>query len=196
MTATGQTAAAIQARRASADAMLQRVTRVLAQVARERAPVTVAGVGRRAGVSRTFLYQNERARALLAAAAGQHAGSSAASGPDATTARAEASWRERGLNAEHQLSRAHQEITVQRHQISDLLGRVRDLEHDLPEDGVQRVLTENHALRAQARQLTQDNHRLGERLAGARDTSRFLDKRIAQLEAEIAEHMALAGASR
>lgn len=63
---------------------------------------------------------------------------------------------------------------------------MRDLEHDLPEDGVARTITENHALRAQVRQLTQDNRRLEERLAGARDTNRFLDKRIAELEAELA----------
>ena len=39
------------------------------------------------------------------------------------------------------------------------------------------------SLRAQVRQLTQDNRSLQERLAGARDTNRFLDKRIAGLEA-------------
>ena len=92
-------------------------------------------------------------------------------------------WRERALNAESELKRAHREITAQRGQIGELLGRIRDLEHDLPEDGVARTITENHSLRAQVRQLTQDNRRLEERLAGARDTNRFLDKRIADLEA-------------
>jgi hypothetical protein len=51
------------------------------------------------------------------------------------------------------------------------------------EDGIARTIAENHALRAQVRQLTQDNRRLQERLSGARDTNRFLDKRIADLEA-------------
>ena len=32
---------------------------------------------------------------------------------------------------------------------------------------------------------TQDNRRLEERLAGARDSNRFVDKRIAGLEAEL-----------
>ena len=94
------------------------------------------------------------------------------------------------LNAESELSRAHGEITAQCGRIGELLGRIRDLEHDLPEDGVARTITENRALRAQVRQLTQDNRRLEERLAGARDTNRFFDKRIAELEAELASPQA------
>jgi chromosome segregation ATPase len=179
-----RTGAAIQARRAVTDQMLQRISQVLRQMRRERAQVTVAAVARRAAVSRTFLYQNAEARALIAAAG--HGGGTATrqdAGPDP----AEASWRERALNAEHQLKRAHEEIATQRKQIGELLGRIRDLEHDLPSDGVRRVLTENHTLRAQLRQLTQDNRRLGERLTGARDNNRFLDKRIANLEAQLAE---------
>ena len=187
MTAPGrapQTAAAIQARRASAAAMIQRVSRALQQMRRERAAVTVAAVSRRAGVSRTFLYQNADARALVAGAASEHAKSAGSQDPAAARA-GTAPWRERALNAEHELKRANGEITAQRGRIAELLGRIRDLEHDLPEDGIQRTITENHALRAQVRQLTQDNRRLGERLAGARDTNRFLDKRIADLEAEL-----------
>jgi predicted nucleic acid-binding Zn-ribbon protein len=92
-------------------------------------------------------------------------------------------WRERALNAESELKRAHAEIATQRGRIGELPGRIRDLEHDLPEDGIHRTITENHALRAQVRQLTQDSRRLEERLAGARDINRFLDKRIADLEA-------------
>jgi len=179
-----RTSAAIQARRAVTDQMLQRISQVLRQMRREQAQVTVAAVARRAAVSRTFLYQNAEARALIAAA-GQGGGT--ATRQDAGPDPAEASWRERALNAEHQLKRAHEEIATQRKQIGELLGRIRDLEHDLPPDGVQRVLTENHTLRAQLRQLTQDNRRLGERLTGARDNNRFLDKRIANLEAQLAE---------
>jgi chromosome segregation ATPase len=188
MTATDeapQTAAAIQARRASIAAMVQRVDRALQQMRRERAAISVAAVSRRAGVSRTFLYQNTEARALVAAATGEHAknADARASAP----ARAEtAPWRERALNAESELKRAHGEIAAQRSRIGELLGRIRDLEHDLPEDGIQRTITENHALRAQVRLLTQENRRLEERLAGARDNNRFLDKRIADLEAELA----------
>jgi chromosome segregation ATPase len=178
-----RTGAAIQARRAVTDQMLQRISQVLRQMRRERAQVTVAAVARRAGVSRTFLYQNHQARSLITAAAADRPAGGRDSRPDP----AEASWRQRALNAEHELKRAHGEIATQRNQIGELLGRIRDLEHDLPPDGVQRVLAENHALRAQLRQAAQDNRRLEERLAGARDNNRFLDKRIADLEAELAD---------
>lgn len=181
---TPQTAAATQARRAGIAAMIRRVELALQQMRREQAVASVAAVARRAGVSRTFLYQNAEARALVATAAGEHAKNAddRASAP----VRAEAApWRERALNAESELKRAHDEIGTQRSRIGELLGRIRDLEHDLPEDGVQRTVTENHALRAQVRQLTQDSRRLEERLVGARDNNRFLDKRIAELEAQL-----------
>ena len=58
--------------RAGIAAMIQRVDRALQQMRRERAPITSAAVARRADVSRSFLYQNADARALVtAAAAGQ-----------------------------------------------------------------------------------------------------------------------------
>ncbi|HEV8279831.1 MAG TPA: DUF6262 family protein [Streptosporangiaceae bacterium] len=177
------TAAAIEARRAATAQMLQRVGQALRQMRREHARITVAAVARRAGVSRTFLYQNDQARRLIATAAGDRTAAAQDSKPDP----AEASWRQRALNAEHELKRAHSEIATHRNQIGELLGRIRDLEHDLPPDGVQRVLAENHNLRAQVRQLAQDHRQLEERLAGARDNNRFLDKRIADLEAQLAE---------
>lgn len=190
---TSRTAAATQARRAAADQMLKRVTQVLRHMRREHALVGVAAVARRAGVSRTFLYQNVEARALIAAAARQSGGSAA--GPGTGLDPAEASWRQRALNAEHELKRAHEELATQRTRIGELLGHISDLEHDLPHDGVQRILEENHTLRAQLRQLARDKDRVEERLSGARDNNRFLDKRIAQLEAELADRARLAATS-
>lgn len=184
------TAAAVQARRAASAAMLHRVDQALRQMRREHARITVAAVARRADVSRTFLYQNDRARDLITAAAGDRV-ARAGGQPDP----AEPGWRQRALNAEHELKRAHREITSQRIQIGELLGRIRDLQHDLPDDGVQRVLTENHDLRAQIRQLTRDNRLLTERLAGARDNNRFLDKQIAHLESELASAAGFPGRS-
>jgi len=186
-TTTGvRTAAAIQARRATTDEMVQRVTHVLQQMRRGHAAVTVSAVARRAGVSRTFLYQNTEARELVAASSGDR---TPAHPTDIAAAQIEATWRERALNAEHQLKRAHDEIALQRARIGELLGRIRDLENDLPADGVQQLLTETHTLKARVRQLSEDNSRLEERLAGSRDNNRFLDKRIADLEAELANHV-------
>lgn len=179
-----RTAAATRARQSSIAAMIQRVDQALRQMRREQAAISFAAVARRASVSRSFLYQNADARTLVTTATvgrAEEVRARAGTRPPAADA---GPWRERALNAEGELKRAHGEIAVQRGRIGELLGRIRDLEHDLPEDGVARTITENHALRAQARQLTQDNRRLEERLAGARDTNRFLDKRIAELEAE------------
>jgi len=65
------------------------------------------------------------------------------------------------------------------------------VQHDLPDDGVQRVLTENRDIKARSRQLTQDNRLLTERLATTTGSSTA----IARLEAELAERMAMSGAS-
>lgn len=179
-----RTAAAIEARRSAAAAMIQQVSQALKQMRRERAIVSVAAVSRRAGVSRTFLHQNAEARALVASAVSEDARS--AKDRNDAAARAEtAPWRERALNAESELKRTHSEIASQRGRIGELLSRIRDLENDLPEDGVARTVSENHTLRAQVRQLTQDNRRLEERRARARDNNRFLGKRIAELEAQL-----------
>lgn len=179
-----RTAAATQARRASIAAMIQRVDRALQQMRRERAAVTSAAVARRADVSRSFLYQNAEARALVTSVTAGHAKDADAAAGAPAPAAGTGPWRERTLNAESELKRAHGEISAQRGRIGELLGRIRDLEQDVPEDGIARTITENHSLRAQVRKLTQDYRRLEERLAGARDTNRFLDKRIADLEAE------------
>lgn len=195
MTPTGSSEranAAIQARRGTVAVMLDRVRDTVGQMRRERARVTVAAVARRADVSRTFLYQNPTARALVADAM-------AATGHQRVVDHAEhaahidAAWRERALNAEDALKAAHAEITMQRTTIGQLLGKVRDLENDLPEDGVQRLITENTTLKQQVRQMVQDKSRLEERLKGARDNNRFLDKRVANLEAQLISGVSVGG---
>ena len=37
-------------------------------------------------------------------------------------------WRERALNAEHELRRVHDEVVAQRRRIGELIGQSRDLE--------------------------------------------------------------------
>lgn len=84
---------------------------------------------RRAGVSRTFLYENADAKALMAAAitAVSSRSRQVQAGKDQQT---EASWRERVLNAENALTAAHTEIRTQREKIGLLLGQIRDLESE------------------------------------------------------------------
>ena len=99
----------------------------------------------------------------------------------------EATWRERALNAEDALKAAHAEITAQRTRIGELLGQVRDLEAEWTEEAIQRITTENTTLKQRVRQLTADNRTLDERLKAARSNLRFQDRRIADLEARIAD---------
>jgi hypothetical protein len=101
---------------------------------------------------------------------------------------AEASWRERALNAEDALKTAHAEVRAQRARIGQLLGQLRDTEYDLSQDATQRITTENSTLKQRVRQLTADNRTLGERLEAARSNGRFADRRIAQLEAQLLDH--------
>ncbi|MFD7670153.1 DUF6262 family protein [Streptomyces anulatus] len=185
LTAEDRTAAAVAARRRTADLMVERVRGALTQIRRERAKVTFAAVARRADVSRTFLYQNDTARRLVETAAAEAAGQTGA-GKAAQTA-LEATWRERALNAEETLKNTQAEVLAQRAQIASLLGKIRDLESDLPTDAGQRLISENTTLKDQIRQLRQDNKSLEGRLKGARENNRFLDRRIADLETQILE---------
>jgi len=153
---------------------------------REKTPVTVAAVGRRAGVSRTFRYSNPDARTAVA-------GATAASGlrqaSDLATqdTEQEATWRERALNAEDALKAAHAEILVQRARIGELMGQIRDMQAEWTEETIQRTTTENTTLKQRVRQLTTDNRTLDERLKAARSNMRFQDRRLADLEAQIAD---------
>jgi len=128
--------------------------------------------------------QNEQARKLVGEAMASTAEARVRDHAE-DAAQAEASWKNRALNAEDAIKNAHQEIITQRGQIGQLLGRVRDLEHDLLGDAVQRVMTENTILKQKIRQLTTENRTLDERLKAARSNARFADKRIAELEAQL-----------
>ena len=98
---------------------------------------------------------------------------------------AEASWRERALNAEDALKAAHAEITVQRTRISELLGQVRDLQSEWTEEAIAQITTENTTLKQRVRTLTAGNRTTEEKLKAARENLRFHDKRIADLEAQL-----------
>jgi len=181
-----RTAAAIQARRRATEQKLHQVRDALAWLRRSKTPVTYPSVARRAGVSRTFLYENRDARALMEIAGTMHAAQRRHdhAGQDA---QAETSWRERALNAEDALKAASAEIRAQRARIGQLLGQLRDAERELTDDAIQRITTENTTLKQRVRQLTQDNRTLEERLQAARSNVRFADRRIAQLEAQLVQ---------
>ncbi|MGW5644665.1 DUF6262 family protein [Saccharopolyspora sp. NPDC003752] len=178
---SSRTAAATAARQERTAAALQRVHDAIARMRREKTPITAAGVARRAGVSRTFLYENPEARTAVSttrtAATADRAAADAQHEADI-----EATWRERALNAEATLKTAHEEIIKQRNHIGDLMGQIRDLESEWSEDSILRITTENTTLKQQVRQLTHDNQKLDERLKAARSNVRFQDRQIADLE--------------
>jgi uncharacterized protein YukE len=182
-----RTAAALAARHRDTQAALDRVHDAIARLRREKTPVSVAAVARRAGVSRTFLYTNPDAKTAVAKAireSGDQRGRLLAQADDTR----EATWRERALNAEDALKAAHAEIVAQRSRIGELLGRIRDLEADWTRDGVQGITSENATLKQRVRQLATGNRTLDERLKAARSNLRFQDRRIADLEARLTDH--------
>lgn len=185
-TVRSRTAAATESRRRAAQDALGRVRDAIRQAHREKAQPSAAAIARRAGVSRSFIYDNAEARAAVAAALAQAGERRVQLLAEAGDQR-EATWRERALNAEDALKTAHAEITAQRARIGALLGQVRDLEAEWTKDAIARITTENTTLKQRVRQLTAENRTLEERLQAARSNNRFADRRIAQLEAEIAD---------
>jgi chromosome segregation ATPase len=181
-----RTAAALAARHRDTQAALGRVCDTIARLRREKTPVSVAAVARRADVSRTFLYTNPDAKTAVAQAIQESGDQRSRLLANADDSR-EATWRERALNAEDALKNAHAEILTQRTRIGELLGRIRDLEAEWTQDDVQRITTENTTLKQRVRQLTADNRTLDERLKAARSNLRFQDRRMADLEAQLAD---------
>jgi chromosome segregation ATPase len=179
------TEAALAARRRSTEAALGRVRDAITRLRREKTQVSVAAVSRRADVSRTFIYSNSDARAAVADAISA-AGEQRTRILDAQDDEREATWRERALNAEDALKAAYNEITAQRARIGELLGQVRDLQSEWTEEAIQRITAENTTLRQRVRTLTAGNRTLEEKLKAARENLRFHDKRIADLEAQLA----------
>ncbi|MFJ5846411.1 DUF6262 family protein [Streptomyces sp. NPDC092903] len=120
-----RTAAALAARRRKTEASLDRVHQALAPLRREKAQISVAAVAHRADVSRTFLYDNAKARAAVASAmdqAGERRARTLAEQDDER----EATWRERALNAEEALKAARSNLRFQDRRVADLEARITD----------------------------------------------------------------------
>ena len=156
-----RTASALAARHRSTQAALGRVHDAIARLRREKTPISVAVVARRASVSRTFLYTNADAKTAVAEAIRESGDQRSRLLAEADDSR-EATWRERALNAEDALKAAHAEILAQRARIGELLGRIRDLEAEWTQDAVERITTENTTVKQRVSQLTTDNRTLDE----------------------------------
>ncbi len=97
-------------------------------------------------------------------------------------------WRERAFNAEDALKATHAEIRAQRGRIGELMGQLRDLEQGWSSQTIGHITTENTTLKQRVSQLSDETRTLSERLQAARSNTRFQDRHIARLEAELAEH--------
>ncbi|MFE4612128.1 DUF6262 family protein [Streptomyces niveus] len=181
-----QTEAAIAARRQQTKDKLIRVEKAIGQLRRERGRLAVRAIAERADVSATFLYENADARGLV-----QQAVVDSKSRHDRRTGekheQIEASWRERALNTEAELTRTQTEVLVQRRRIGELMGQLCDIDQMVPGESVQQLTTENTTLKRRIQQVTQEHRKLQERLEGARTNLRFADKRIADLEIQVLE---------
>ena len=185
------TDAAVATRRAHVQQLLDTVRATLRRMQRDGTRITVRGVAHRAGVSRTFLYQNPDARRLLTGATATNRDQRRTKrNAQYASGQQEASWRERALNTEDHLRRTHGEVRALRTRIGELMGQLDDLAQTHTEDGIQAVNSANTQLKQQIRHLSTANRQLEERLTAARTNNRFLDKRIADLEAQLAEHIA------
>jgi chromosome segregation ATPase len=182
---TPRTAAALEARRKRTATKLTKVAEAIDHMLKARTDITFAAVVRHSGVSRTFLYEHDRARAQVEAAMSKAAGRRVED-QRAEQAGLEVAWKQRALNAEDALKTAHHEIRTQRDHIGELLGQVRDLTTHWTEQDLIRVVDDNNRLKKQVRQLTSENNDLKNKLSAARDNARFADKRISVLEAEYA----------
>jgi len=181
-----RTAAALAARRRETQSAIGRVHDAITRLRREKSPVSVAAVARRAGVSRTFLYTNQDAKTAVVKAIRATTDKRRQLLADSDDS-GDATWRERALNAEDGLKAAHAEILTQRNRIGQLLGQIRDREAEWTHEDIQRLTTENTTLKQRLRQLTAEAHLLDERLTAARSNLRFQDRRIADLEAQLAD---------
>jgi hypothetical protein len=82
---------------------------------------------------------------------------------------------------------ANAEIDLQRERIGILLGQLRDLQAEYTEGTAQRLAIENTTLKQRVRQLTDQNRGIEQKLQAARSNNRFLDERLADLEAALVD---------
>ena len=186
------TTAANEARHAAVEQKLKRLHKILSETERRHAPINLATIARLAGVSRTFLYENHRAKMIIDAARAKEGvvGALGTTPQQGNQDRhAEATWRERALNAETGLKDAFAEIGRQRGTIAELMGKIRDMESAYPDDSVHRITTENATFRRRVLQLEDANRALDERLKASRENARFMDRRLAELEVQLVENI-------
>jgi hypothetical protein len=157
------TRAAIAARRKQTQDKLAKVEKAICQLRRERGRLTIRAIAERAGVSATFLYENTDARTLVKSAVTDSHSRHDRLGQEQHD-RIEATWRERALNAEAELTRTQKEVFTQRKRIGEIMGQLSDFDQMVPGESVQQLSTENTTLKHRVQHLTRE-HRSSKALA-------------------------------
>jgi len=172
---------AIDARRREATTKVASVEKAVKLLGRSGAPITRAAVSTLAGVSRSFTYENDQARSIIAAAQARTQARAEAR-PETLTAQQDASWHERALNAEEEVRKLRQELTTQRRLVSDLMGQLREPDGTWIEQDRDRLRKENEVLCSERNQLRRERNELQRRLDGARaNVSRLSERRVTEL---------------
>jgi len=158
---------AIDARRRAVVAKVVAVEKAVKTLGRVGAPITRTGVAQLANVSRSFTYENETARTVIATAQAKTQ-ARATDHSETRTAQHEASWRERALNAEEQIRHLRHELTTQRRLVGDLMGQLRQPDGTWVEDDRIRLRADNEHLLAERNRLASARNDLQRRLDAAR----------------------------
>lgn len=141
--------------------------------------VNLASVARGASVSRSYLYQNAEARRLV-----DQARQGGMQGVQTAASREVLALRTRCENAEQRCEDLRKELAEQRQVWKGVVSsegsraeNAREMVHSLQE--------EHRELRKLLREKSESTETLEKQLVAARDTVRFLDHRLADLEIEL-----------
>ncbi|HPY26046.1 MAG TPA: DUF6262 family protein [Mycobacterium sp.] len=177
---SGPPQAAIAVRKKDSRTKLANVEQALKRLLKQKVTeIDKSHLAALAGCSRTFLYQNQDARNLIAQTEARMKASplkdAVASGPVD-----EANWRERALFAEQQLREIRAKNNSLSRTVADLLGQLRDPDGTWIEDDREQLRQQNETLRAAL---------AGERLARAEaerrlEASRSNVRNLRQREAD------------
>lgn len=145
---SGPPKAAIAARKTDSLTKLASVEQALKRLLKQKVTeIDKSHLAVLAGCSRTFLYQNQDARKLIAQAETRMKASRLKDAP-ASDAVDEANWRERALFAEQQLRETRAKSISLSRTVADLLGQLRDPDGTWIEDDREQLRQQNESLRA------------------------------------------------
>ena len=145
---SGPPQAAIDARKKDSLTKLASVEHALKRLLKQKVTeIDKSQLATLAGCSRTFLYQNEDARELIAQAETRMKASSLKRVRDSDAVE-EANWRERALFAEQQLRETRAKNNSLSRTVADLLVQLRDPDGTWVEDDRDQLRQQNEALRA------------------------------------------------